>query len=226
MILSSQINHHQTANLEKPVLYSFRRCPFAIRARLVLKVCEISVLLREIELSDKPQCMIAISSKATVPILKLPNKILDQSMDIIFWALSYNDPCNILNGWMVDKEYSEYFLDSLDNEFKNNLDRYKYSSRYKLEEEILHRNKGLLWIEELEKKLKNSEYLSGDKKGIFDYISFPFIRQYRIADTDWFDRCDLPNVQKWLSEFEQSPLFQYVMKKMPIWKKTGKEVEF
>ena len=65
-----------------------------------------------------------------------------------------------------------------------------------------------------------------DKKGIFDYISFPFIRQYRIADPDWFDRCDLPNVQKWLSEFEQSPLFQYVMKKMPIWKKTGKELEF
>ena len=210
----------------KPVLYSFRRCPFAIRTRIILKKCNIPVLLREVELSDKPDCMIKVSPKATVPVLVLPSNILEQSMDIIFWALSRNDPYHIRDAWIMDEHSSWKFLYTLDHHFKFHLDRYKYSSRYQPDEKMLHRDKALSWVEQLDEKLNKSSYLSGDSIGIFDYISFPFIRQFRIADPVWFDGCDLPNLHRRLYEFEQSNLFQQVMQKVPSWKKNGIEVQF
>ena len=228
MNLSSLNNPHQLAELiqKKPVLYSFRRCPFAIRVRLVLKKCNIPVLLREIELNDKPACMIVASPKATVPVLVLQNRILDESMDIIFWALSINDPHHMKDTWIADIEFSKFFLDGLDNVFKYHLDRYKYSSRYKTNEKFLHRDMALSWIKKLEEILKKTDYLSGDRVGIFDYVSLPFIRQFRIADPIWFDSCNVPNLQKRLFEFEESDLFKQVMQRVPIWKKTGIDVKF
>ena len=211
---------------KKPILYSFRRCPFAMRARLIIKKCNINVLLREVELRDKPDCLIDISPKATVPVLVLPNQVIEQSMDIILWALSFNDPYNMKKAWLEDKAASQHFLNSLDNEFKNHLDRYKYSSRYEPQDKIMHRNLAMLWIEKLENKLSKSAHLSGSEIGIFDYISLPFVRQFRIADPEWFDSCNLPNLHKRLSEFLESKLFMQTMKKMPIWKKTGQDIVF
>ena len=145
LTLNSQKNPYQLVKLkhEQPILYSFRRCPFAIRTRLILKKCNIKVLLREIELGDKPDCMIEASPKATVPVLVLPDKVLEQSMDIIFWALSCNDPHKMKDAWIADEDFSDMFLHEKDNDFKYHLDRYKYSSRYQPDQKIFHRNKAL-----------------------------------------------------------------------------------
>ena len=210
----------------QPILYSFRRCPFAMRARLILKKCNVTVRLREIELNDKPKDLLEASPKGTVPVLVLQNQILDQSMDIIRWALSVRDPYNILLSWNADKAASAQFLESLDDDFKHHLDRYKYSARFEAKDKNFHRDLAMLWIANIEVKLSEMPYLSGKEIGIFDYICLPFIRQFRIADPDWFDSQKLPYLHKSLSQFVESDLFKQVMQKMPIWKKTGKETEF
>ena len=228
MILNLRVDLPLMSEIQqlKPILYSFRRCPFAMRARLILKICNVTVRLREIELKDKPKELLQASPKATVPVLILPNKILEQSMDIIFWALSVRDPHNILVSWNADKTASEQFLKSLDNDFKHHLDRYKYATRFEPKVRDFHRDFAMLWIENIENKLSAMPYLSGKTIGIFDYISLPFIRQFRIADPKWFDCQKLPNLHKRLSQFLESNLFKQIMLKMPIWKKTRLETEF
>ena len=210
----------------KPILYSFRRCPFAMRARLILKKCDIKVRLREVELKEKPEELIRASQKATVPVLILSNQVLEQSMDIIFWALSINDPYRMLASWNADKLASKQFLDLLDNNFKHHLDRYKYSSSFKPKDKNMHRELAMSWIINIEESFSKTPYLLGKDIGLFDYICLPFIRQFRIADPDWFDSQKLPNVHKRLSQFLNSYLFKQIMRKMPIWKKTGIETEF
>ena len=155
--------------------------------------------------------VINLTEKATVPVLVLPDKVLEQSMDIIFWALSCNDPHKMKDAWIADKVFSKLFLQEFDNDFKYHLDSYKYSSRYQPEQKILHRNISLSWAHQFYERLNKFAYLSKDLVGIFDYISLPFIRQFRIADPIWFDSCVLPNLQKRLGEFERSDLFQRVM---------------
>ena len=210
----------------QPILYSFRKRPFAMRARLILKKCDVKVRLREVGLKDKPKELLEVSPKATVPVLILPDQILDQSMDIILWALSVSDSHNIMGSWNADKAASAQFLESLDDDFKHHLDRYKYSARFEAKDKNFHRDLAMLWIANIEVKLSEMPYLSGKKIGIFDYICLPFIRQFRIADPDWFDSQKLPYLHKSLSQFVESDLFKQVMQKMPIWKKTGIETEF
>ncbi|MDC0462316.1 glutathione S-transferase [Alphaproteobacteria bacterium] len=210
----------------RPILYSFRRCPFAMRTRIILKLSDIRVTLREIELKDKPDSLLQVSPKATVPVLVLPDKVLEQSMDIIFWALLQSNKYNMMQVWNEDKKASFDFLDKLDNGFKYHLDRYKYESRYEASEKNIHRDQAMAWINALELKLQSSCYLSGDTIGIFDYITLPFIRQFRIADPKWFDNQALPNTQKWLCEFIESAIFTQIMQKMPIWKTTNMETAF
>ncbi|MEK9598299.1 MAG: glutathione S-transferase, partial [Alphaproteobacteria bacterium] len=146
--------------------------------------------------------------------------------DIILWALSVSDPYNILVSWNADKAASTQFLKSLDNDFKYHLDRYKYAARFEPKDKKFHRDLAMLWIENTEVKLSEMPYLSGKTIGIYDYMCLPFIRQFRIADPDWFDSQKLPNLHKHLSQFLESDLFKQVMQKMPIWKKTGIETEF
>ena len=195
MILNLRANFHLMAETQ-PILYSCRRCPFAMRARIILKICDVTVRLREIELKDKPKGLLQASPKATVPVLILPEQILEQSMDIILWALSISDPHNILVSWNADKATSAQFLKSLDDDFKHHLDRYKYAARFELKDKNFHRDLAMLWIENIEVKLSEMPYLSGKGIGIFDYISLPFIRQFRIADPGWFDSQKLPNLHK------------------------------
>ena len=159
-------------------------------------------------------------------MLILPAQILDQSMDIILWALSVSDSHNIMGSWNADKAASAQFLESLDDDFKHHLDRYKYSARFEAKDKNFHRDLAMLWIANIEVKLSEMPYLSGKEIGIFDYICLPFIRQFRIADSDWFDSQTLPYLHKSLSQFVESDLFKQVMRKMPIWKKTGIEAEF
>lgn len=203
-----------------PILYSFRRCPYAMRARMALAVSGQNVRLREIVLRDKPDEMIEASPKATVPVLVANDEVVDESIAIMRWALGRNDP----EAWLENADFS--LIEENDGPFKHHLDRYKYSTRYEDVDALEHREAGVEYLRKLEAKLDDAPYLAGQKRGLADMAIFPFVRQFRIADMDWFDETDLPNVQRWLSELMESEIFKSVMKKYPTWKESGEEFAF
>ncbi len=203
-----------------PILYSFRRCPYAMRARMALAISETPVRLREILLRDKPDEMLAASAKGTAPVLIDGDKVIDESIAVMRWALGHNDP----EGWLTADGAA--LIEEADGPFKHHLDRYKYSTRYENADPEHHRDEGMKFINELEAQLGQSVYLFGDKRTLADIAIFPFVRQFRIADPEWFDAAPIPKVQAWLGELMGSELFQSVMKKYPLWKETGEEFEF
>lgn len=205
-----------------PILYSFRRCPYAMRARMAIASSETSVRLREVVLKDKPDEMIAASPKSTVPVLIENDAVTNQSLAVMRWALAKNDP----EGWLSGFAESEALIAENDGPFKHHLDRYKYSTRYEDVDPKEHRAEGLKFLQTLEARLAEQPYLSGDKRGFADVAIFPFIRQFRIPDMEWFDAAPIPNVQKWLAELMGSALFMSVMKKYPAWKESGEEFLF
>lgn len=204
-----------------PILYSFRRCPYAMRARMAIAVAGVPVRLREIILRDKPEAMLAASPKGTVPVLILPNgAVLDESLDVMGWALDQHDPQN----WLAARNAA--LIDQFDGAFKHHLDRYKYATRYDGADARLHREAALAILKELEEKL-SAPWLAGARPGFTDIAILPFIRQYRIADADWFDNLEgLANVQGWLAGFLQWPGFLAVMEKYPLWLAGGQEQLF
>jgi len=213
-----------------PVLWSFRRCPYAMRARLSLKLSTITVELREILLRDKPDAFLQASSKGTVPVLVTDDAIIDESLDVMLWACQMSGD---KYGWYHDyHNIAEIrrFIEQLDGEFKANLDQYKYASRYQhdkasAEELAAHsRQKGAEFIWGLNERLANQRWLGGNHAGLIDIASLPFIRQFRIADQRWFDEQQWSEVARWLSHFLQSELFASVMNKYPAWKE-GDEIE-
>ena len=182
---------------ELPVLYSFRRCPYAIRARMALRVAGIACELREVLLRDKPPEMLALSKKATVPILHLSDdRVIDESLDVMHWALAHHDPLD----WL-DAPASQSWVTLFDNTFKHHLDRYKYASRYKASAAWQHRENGAQFLAELDRLLRPTGALSGSVLGVMDYASLPFVRQFRIADPDWFDAQPWPHLHCWLQDF-------------------------
>ena len=199
-----------------PILWSFRRCPYAMRARLAIQSSQQQVELREILLRDKPDAFKEASAKATVPVLQLPDgTVLDESRDIMMWALGRADP----EGWLgnVSDQDCNLFFERLDGPFKHHLDRYKYASRFDAEEALQHRANGAAFITELDAQLSVQPSLCGDELGVLDYASLPFIRQFRIADSEWFDAQNWPYLHKWLQSFLASTDFQSVMKKYLPW---------
>ena len=201
-----------------PILYSFRRCPYAIRARLALLQSGISVELREVVLRDRPQQMLDISPKGTVPVLLLPDgTVLEESLDIMLWAL---DDAFILGDW-------KHLVDENDGAFKHHLDRYKYNSRY---ENALtgeeHRNKVLEYLEEYDKRLTHASYLCGEKPTLADYALAPFVRQFANTDRMWFDQLELPSLHRWLATILESQLFVQSMTKFNQWKIGDKPIVF
>ena len=205
-----------------PVLYSFRRCPYAMRARMAIAISETPVRLREILLRDKPDEMIAASSKGTVPVLIEGDRIIDESLDVMDWALARKDP----EGWLTHREAATPLLKENDGPFKHHLDRYKYSTRYEGADRNAHRAEGLMFLEKLEQRLSERRYIFGDMRSFADIAVFPFVRQFRIADEKWFDAAPIPNVQRWLTALMGSDLFSSVMKKYPLWKDSGEEFGF
>ena len=208
-----------------PILWSFRRCPYAIRARLALKSVGITVALREILLRDKPDDFLAVSKSATVPVLELRDgRVIEESLDIMFWALQEGgDPAGWLSSWSSRKQETQAFLDELDGEFKSDLDRYKYASRYALgiqsdsELAIAHRDRGCAFLTRIEERLAKEPFLNAGTPGLEDYAAFPFVRQFRIADMKWFDDQNWPFLQKWLQTFLHSRIFKDVMFKYRPW---------
>jgi glutathione S-transferase len=209
-----------------PVLYSFRRCPYAMRARLALNKANIKCELREVVLKDKPKEMLALSSKGTVPVLLTPNeKVIDQSCEVMHWALKQNDPDNWLD---EDTAQSQYLIDYNDNEFKHFLDRYKYHVGYPEHSQEYYRDNAESFLKILEAHLKDNQGIAllGNRYTFADMAIFPFIRQFAMVDLDWFQASPYKSLKKWFSTIEQSDLFQSCMKKYDQWKPDQHPVYF
>lgn len=212
---------------QRPILWSFRRCPYAMRARLAIKSSGQQVRLREILLRDKPEPFLAASEKGTVPVLVLPNgRVIDESLDVMFWALRQNDPNGWLQQWHEDKDAVMAALAALDGSFKHHLDRYKYATRYEDVDARVHREAGAVFLANWNEVLATRQALSGAQMGLLDYATLPFVRQFRIADSGWFDAQNWPYLHRWLQGFLASTDFADVMVKYKTWKDTGEECLF
>ena len=210
-----------------PVLWSFRRCPYAMRARLAIAASGQQVVLREILLRDKPAAFVAVSPKATVPVLQLADgTVIDESRDIMMWALTQSDPDGWLAVWQRDKDAALRFLDQLDGPFKAHLDRYKYASRYDKSAAVMHRDSGAAFLGDLDRSLSGQAALSGAAMGVLDFASLPFVRQFRIADPQWFDAQPWPHLHRWLAAFLTSPRFARIMHKYAPWDSAASPVLF
>ena len=209
----------QDTDTHLAILYSFRRCPYAMRARMALQYSGVRVFLREIELKNKPQQMLQCSAKGTVPVLVLTDgTIIDESRDIMYWALEQNDPDKWLPEPAIEtRNQIDQLLDENDFNFKNWLDRYKYADRYPQQSAAYYRHQGEQFLASLEYRLSNHRFLMNDTFSVADIGIFPFIRQFAFVDKDWFYQSDYPYLQTWLDYFLQSEIFNSVMKKYPAW---------
>ncbi len=201
-----------------PVLYSFRRCPYAMRARLALLVSGQSCELREVVLSQKPPAMLAVSPKGTVPVLVLPNnEVIEQSLEIMIWALQQADPLDWLPASEEHTARVTHLIARCDGPFKSDLDRYKYPNRHALPNGLQHREQGATFLSELEVQLKETAFLNGEHFGLADAAIAPFVRQFAHTDPAWFTAQSWPRLQNWLQTFEGSQLFTQAMVKVPQW---------
>ena len=208
-----------------PILYSFRRCPYAMRARLALLTSGIRCEMREITLAHKPPQMLDASPKGTVPVLVLQDRVIDQSLDIMHWALGQNDPDN----WLTSEQKSDeakVLVQTCDNEFKNHLDRYKYPNRFQLSNGLADREAGAAYLHQLNTKLSQTTFLMGDTWSWVDAAIAPFVRQFARTDRIWFNAQNWPALQNWLYQFEQSQNFSTVMHRYKIWHEGAKPIAF
>ena len=212
-----------------PILYSFRRCPYAMRARLALASSGLGYELREVALRSKPPELLAASLKGTVPVLVLPNgTVIEESLDVMLWALRQHDP----EGWLQAAEAS---LDEMlaliaecDGAFKRQLDRYKYPNRYAGTHTdnaqafaALHRAAGAAWLVSLQDRLGDKSWLFGEGASLADMAVLPFVRQFAHTDAAWFSAQPWPPLAAWLARFEASGLYTGVMDKHMPWQRTA-----
>jgi glutathione S-transferase len=205
-----------------PRLYSFRRCPYAMRARLALLFAELPVELREIVLKNKPSQMLAISPKGTVPVLQLPEgRVIEESREIMIWALEQNDKQGLLDAKLIKQ--ANDLLDKNDDEFKHWLDHYKYADRYPEMSQAEYQERGEIFLQSLEALLNKNAYLLGDSISIADIGIMPFVRQFAHVDRDVFYGLPYPKLQSWLQDWLEHPLFKQAMTKFDPWQE-GDEV--
>lgn len=196
---------------DSPVLYSFRRCPYAMRARMALLVSGTAYTHREVLLRDKPAAMLAASPKGTVPVLVLADgTVIDESIDIMRWALARHDP----EHWL--RHCDAALIARFDGAFKHHLDRYKYAHRYDVDPQA-HRAAGLGMLAELDERLMEQGCLAGATRGFNDIALFPFVRQFAAVEPDWFAACAPPAVRGWLADLVASDLFQLAMVRIELW---------
>ncbi len=201
-----------------PILYSFRRCPYAMRARMALIVSEVQVELREVVLRDKPQTMLDISPKATVPVLQLQDgQVIDESFDVMLWALNQNDPEDWLKPESSSYENMMELITQVEIDFKPHLDRFKYSTRYEDIDPLEHREKARAFLEVLEGRLGENIYLCGTKPSLADYAIMPFVRQYANADKEWQEQEIHPKTLAWFRKLIEESPFMDITKKYKQW---------
>ncbi|WP_298211085.1 glutathione S-transferase [Acidovorax sp.] len=201
-----------------PVLYSFRRCPYAMRARLALAVSGQACELREVVLKNKPQGLLQASPKAAVPVLVLPGgQVLEQSLEIMLWALAQRDP----EGWLTPSqgnlEEMLAWIAECDGPFKQALDRCKYPNRYPDADIDAERAKAVAWLSALDERLSIQPYLFGTHATLADMAIAPFVRQFAGIDAGWWAAQPWPRLQAWLAQWVAAPLFADVMHKLPAW---------
>lgn len=207
-----------------PVLYSFRRCPYAMRARLGILFAGQAVALREIVLRNKPAHMLEISPKGTVPVLQLANgEVIEESREILAWALTQQDPQGLLN---TDLAQVAALIDENDGEFKHWLDRYKYADRHPEKSQLEYRQQGEAFLQTLEALLAKNDYLLGANISKADIAIVPFVRQFAHVDRDAFYSLPYPNVQRWLRHWLEHPVFVRMMKKYTPWEEGDEVVVF
>lgn len=191
-------------------LYSFRRCPYAMRARMALRYSGVPVEIVEVSLKAKPAEMLAISPKGTVPVLDAGGQVIDESLEIMRWALAQNDP----DDWLLgdDSRIAE-LIEANDQVFKVHLNRYKYAERYPEQPMEVYRAEGALFLQKLDELLEGHDYLLTDHPCLADIALLPFVRQFAHVDRDWFATTPYQRLQTWLQRFLESELFTSVMKK-------------
>ena len=191
-------------------LYSFRRCPYAMRARMALRYCGVPVEIVEVSLKAKPAEMLAISPKGTVPVLDANGRVIDESLEIMRWALAQNDP----QDWLLsgDARVAE-LIEANDQVFKVHLNRYKYAERYPEQPMEVYRAEGEMFLRRLEELLEGRDYLLTDHPSLADVALLPSVRQFAHVDRDWFAQTPYVRLQAWLQRFLESELFTSIMKK-------------
>ena len=194
-----------------PTLYSFRRCPYAMRARMALWISGQRCEIREVVLRDKPPEMIEASPKGTVPVLVLPDgSVIEESMDVMRWALARNDP----EGWLDGEDAA--LIAQNDGPFKHHLDRYKYHTRHETDPEE-HRAACMAILAQLEERLARHTNLCRDGRSLTDMAIMPFVRQFAATDREWFGAQPVPYVQRWLARHQASDLFRSIMIRLDRW---------
>ena len=204
--------------MSRPMLYSFRRCPYAMRARLAIRSSGTEVELREVVLRDKPPAFLEASPSATVPTLVQDDApVIDESLDIMLWALRRNDP----ESWLAPSDGTLdrmlALVEEIDGPFKTHLDRYKYHVRYEDCDPLEERALAAAVLRELEERLTDEGWLFGGQACLADIAILPFVRQFANVDRSWFDGENWTSLKQWLSTFEQSDRFRAVMDKYPQW---------
>ena len=204
-----------------PILYSFRRCPYAMRARLAIAVSGLTVELREVDLKDKPAEMLRASPKGSVPVLvDVDGRVLEESLDIMLWALQQHDPAR----WLVPEtgclENMLALIAQCDGDFKHDLDRYKYPGRYAgvdAQTHLIHRTAGAVFLAQLDARLNQPPYLFGQHAALADMAIAPFVRQFAQTDLDWFHQQPWPALRVWVASIINSPSFASIMTKYAKW---------
>lgn len=215
-------------DFQTPILYSFRRCPYAIRTRMTLAYSQQQLELREVLLRDKPASLLQSSPKGTVPVLVLgDNSVLQESLDIIHWSLEQQDR----DHWWTGLNHQQQqqigaLINNNDGDFKHWLDRYKYADRYPDHSAEYYRQQAENFLTELEQRLNRQCFLLSDQISLADIALFPFIRQFAFVDKHWFDRSDYKQLRCWLEYLLLSPLFTRVMAKYKPWKPGDKPLIF
>ena len=212
-----------------PILYSLRNCPYAMRARIGIHKAQLQIDLREVNLKQKPAEMIAASAKGTVPILVLGNEqqpptVIDESLDVMLWALAQNDPDDLLHE--CDSTLLPNMLKLIaqfDAEFKTCLNTYKAAKRYREDNVTECRQACEVFLQELENRLATTEtqqpFIMSDQESLADISLLPFIRQFAKVERQWYLQSPYPNVRQWLNHYLQSPMFTKVMAKHDLWVK-------
>ena len=197
---------------DRPILYSFRRCPYAMRARMALAISDTACHIREVKLSRKPAELLAASPKATVPVVvQSDGGVIAESLEIMRWALARNDP----ERWLGREDRS--LIETNDGPFKHHLDRYKYPDRH-ASDPAEHRAAGLELLAALDRRLAVQANLCGHERGLSDAAIFPFVRQFAETDRAWFDAQPLPRLQAWLGRHLASTLFDTIMVRLEPWR--------
>jgi glutathione S-transferase len=211
-----------------PILYSLQHCPYAMRARMAILLADQSVMLRAIVMKNKPEAMLQLSPKGTVPVLIIADgdatNVIDESLDIMLWALNKNDPHALLHPQAQDTlpqmlELIQYN----DKVFKPLLEQYKTAKRYHKDSEIHDRTQCEAFIAQLDVKLNQHTYIMGDTLSLADYALIPFVRQFAKVDRQWYLQAPYPKLQSWLKAHLDSRLFSKTMAKYSLWLEKSEE---